>query len=81
MSESPKTDIRPWLEAAADRYMRGETPTAFPSGVVNARWEHNAPLAEWSDCYTWTPETPRPGWTFTAELEDGEKLTTYRSGS
>lgn len=72
MSESTKTDLRAWLEEAVDHYIQqGEIPDAYPPGVGDVRWEHNAPLA-------WTPEAPKPGFTFTAELDNGETIETWR---
>lgn len=77
MSESTKTDPRAWLEEAVDQYMQhGEVPDAYPPGVVDVRWEHNDPLPLQGDASTRV--APRPGFTFTAELNSGEEIETWR---
>lgn len=81
MSESPEIDLRAWLEEAVDLYMqRGEVPDAYPAGVVDVRWEHNSPLAlpTSADALARERPQPRPGFTFTAELESGETIEVWR---
>lgn len=78
MNAATKTELQSWLETAADGFMRGETPTTFPAGVVDVWWEHNTLVAWRGNAKVLTSEGPPPGWTFTAELENGEKLTTHR---
>lgn len=78
---STVSEIRSWLEEAVDLYMqRGEAPEAYPPGVVDVRWEQNSPLARWDggDVWTRTKPQPRPGFTFTAELESGETIEVWR---
>jgi hypothetical protein len=64
---------REWLEQAADRFLRDE-PNELPSGVCDVRAEYNDP-----DPANITHLVDRrTGWTFTAELTNGEEITTWR---
>jgi Ethanolamine utilization protein EutJ (predicted chaperonin) len=71
------SEIRAWLEDAADKFMRNanETMTAFPPGVRDVRYEVEAEMSPVIN----TTRVDRPKRiTFVAELENGNTIETTR---